>query len=1041
MKKDIQKNKKTEKNQIHDLVEKAKAQEVLTISQLGNRSSQTFIMTRLFEELPGNFAWIVKDEKEARAMEALCAFWLNGTSVGLFRLTTATPELYARIQEKQKTVIIINLDLLRNAYPDRSSYVKSCEHLEIGERRSPIELSQRLIQHGYSFTKEADVSGTFARRGGILDVYPVNKSGVTRIEFSDNAVQSIEDVSGKKALKVQRVLIPPARLTKGSVSFWSIWPEKPTIVYEDPEGDDHPLWQDVVKRDGLKKIVIHPFKTTTSDVMGAHTVPLFHNDLKAAIEFCKQKKKEGWHITFFETGMTNRLKGFVHKALKWDHKINGGPENLDGFSLALSKEAVITDKEIFGKEVTEKREANILDQAFLSKLEEGDFVVHADHGVGKFIGMQTNTIENVSREYFVLEYAEQDKLYVPVENADKLTKYLGSEMPKLHRLSGSSWNAITRKIKDEARVLAKELLQLYAKRSITQAPACGAETPIEQTLRTTFPYQETTDQMQAIQEVTSDMQKTKPMDRLICGDVGFGKTEVAIRAACKAAANGLQVALLSPTTILTQQHYDTFKERLKGFDFEIGILSRFETRQQQDEVIAKMRTGEVKIVIGTHRLLSPDVKFKKLGLVIIDEEQRFGVKHKEQLKRLRTESHVLTLTATPIPRTLNIALSGIRDISLIETPPEGRLPIETIIEPYSDSLVQEAIRREYARGGQVYYLYNNVETIELASKRLQKITPESKIGIAHGQLDEETLSKVMSSFDTGKANLLVCSTIIENGLDLPNVNTIIVENATKFGLAQLYQLRGRVGRGLRQAYAYFLYGSAKLTGMAKRRLQSLLEARELGSGFQLALRDLEIRGVGNILGREQHGKVSAVGLALYSRLLSQAVEEIKTGKPSGEFRDILIDLPISIGIPTTYIPKEANRLRLYQKIAEITRVAALQEAFGDMKEAYGNPPQEVKNLFALLKLRSNAQLTDISRIEVKNSAQGQKLFITFAPTINPKMIPSLLETSDSWTFSQEQIRINLAQLGTDWFKGLEQVIDIAKGFKLEQKLVKKAEQE
>jgi transcription-repair coupling factor (superfamily II helicase) len=710
---------------------------------------------------------------------------------------------------------------------------------------------------------------------------------------------------------------------------------------------------------------------------------------------------------------------------------------MEGFVVELSHELFITDKEVFGRHALRQEEKNILDQAFLSNLEEGDFVVHADHGVGKFAGMKNNTIDGVTHEYFLLEYAEQDKLYVPVENADKLTKYLGTEQPKIHRLSGSSWKSVTQKIKEEARILAKDLLQLYAERTVAEAPTSGAETDEERRLKLSFPYNETLDQQKAIDDITSDLQRPKPMDRLICGDVGFGKTEVAIRAAFKVMMNGFQVALLTPTTILTQQHYDTFKERLKDFNVRIAILSRFETKAEQDKVIREIQTGDVDIVVGTHRLLSNDVKFKRLGLVVIDEEQRFGVKHKEQLKKLRKEIHVLTLTATPIPRTLNIALSSIRDISLIETPPEGRLPIETIIEPYGDLLVREAIKKEFARKGQVYYLYNKVETIELAAKRLKKIVPEARIGIAHGQLDEESLAKVMSEFDNGKTNILVCSTIIENGLDLPNVNTIIVENATKFGLAQLYQLRGRVGRGLRQAYAFFLYGSHKLTGNAKKRLQSLLEARELGSGFQLALRDLEIRGVGNILGKEQHGKVSAVGLALYSRLLAQAVDEIKTGKKHEEFRDILIDLPLSIGIPHTYIPKESSRLQLYQKIAGLTRIAQLNEAYGNMMEPYGKPPQEVKNLFALLKLRIAAQDTDISRIETKKSPQGERLFITLSPSINPKMIPDLLNINEAWTFSQDQIRVLVSKLGDDWFSDLEKIIVLARNHRLEEHAAQK----
>lgn len=1030
--------KNTTAEEFAGVIQRIKKEEVIHLSQLGSRSGQSGVLSRLLCDMPGNMVFITRDEKEARAYTTLFSFWLAEKNIPVFRLTDPPePKLYAAIQEKEKILVITPIELLRSAFPDRTSYDKALEHLEVGERRSPLELSQRLLQHGYTVEEDADQPGTIARRGSIIDVHPVHDTQLFRIEFEDNAIVHISIIQDKKTKKVTTLHIPPARLSKGSVSFWSIWPEKPTLAYEDPEGEDNILWKDLEGREGFTRLLLYPFKTNNADVIGVHAAPLYHNDLSGAVKALKEKKKDGWTIYYYNTSGEKKLQHFLQNKINKTTEAILAPELLEGFMVELTKELHITDKELFGKTTNGKETNSILDQAFLSHLEEGDYVVHADHGVGKFTEMKINTVDGVSHEYFLLEYAEQDKLYVPVENADKLTKYLGTEQPKVHRLSGTSWKSITIKIKEEARVLAKELLELYARRTLSKAPAFSAETEDERKLRLAFPYEETEDQKKAIADITRDLQKNKPMDRLICGDVGFGKTEVAIRAAFKVLSQGHQVALLSPTTILTQQHYDTFKERLKDFNVKIGNLSRFQTRAEQEEVVRNIQTGDVDIVVGTHRLLSEDVNFKKLGLIIIDEEQRFGVKHKEQLKRLRTETHVLTLTATPIPRTLNIALSGIRDISLIETPPEGRLPIETIIEPYSDLLIKEAIKKEFNRGGQVYYLYNKVETIELAAKRIQRIIPEARIGIAHGQLDEEELSRVMSEFDTRKTNILVCSTIIENGLDLPNVNTIIVENTTKFGLAQLYQLRGRVGRGLRQAYAYFLYGSHKLIGNAKRRLQSLLEARELGSGFQLALRDLEIRGVGNILGKEQHGKVSAVGLALYSRLLSQAVEEIKSGKTQKEFRDILIDLPLTINIPNTYIAKESSRLQLYQKIASITNVAKLHEAHGIMIEAYGKPPQEVKNLYILLKLRIVAQETDITRIEFKKTAHGDKLSLTFSPSINPQMIPMLLDINDSWTFTQEHIKIPIQKLGEKWFNELESIIDLAKKYPLEEETKKK----
>jgi len=495
--------------------------------------------------------------------------------------------------------------------------------------------------------------------------------------------------------------------------------------------------------------------------------------------------------------------------------------------------------------------------------------------------------------------------------------------------------------------------------------------------------------------------------------------------------NKKQVALLSPTTILTQQHYDTFKERLKKFSVKVGILSRFETEKEQDDTITKLKSGLIDIVIGTHRLLSSDVNFKNLGLIIIDEEQRFGVKAKEKLKALRTHAHILTLTATPIPRTLNIALAGVRDISIIETPPEGRLPIQTYIEPYSEEIIKKTINAELKRKGQIYYLHNKVETISFAAKELKKLITKAKVGIAHGRLPERELAKAMQNFDTRQTDMLVCSTIIENGLDLPNVNTLIVDNATNFGLAQLYQLRGRIGRGERQAYAYFLYHRKKLKGNAKKRLQALMEAKKLGSGFQLALRDLEIRGAGNILGREQHGKVSAIGLSLYTRLLAQAIEELKFGKVQEPVRDIIIDLPLESYIPQKFLPEE-ERLMLYQKMAGIFSLDELKELKDKMirsrtKEEQRTFPVELLNLFEILEIKILAQKTDISHIDTtlvtdEFGHQKRKLLIKFLFPIKPENLAKLLQKNPDWKFSDDSIKISFDQLGKNWLTELKKVI-------------------
>ena len=468
------------------------------------------------------------------------------------------------------------------------------------------------------------------------------------------------------------------------------------------------------------------------------------------------------------------------------------------------------------------------------------------------------------------------------------------------------------------------------------------------------------------------------MHRLVCGDVGFGKTEVAIRAAFKAVTNGYQVAVLAPTTILVQQHYDTFVKRLKGTKARIGLLSRFESSAEQDETIRLIGLNEVNIVIGTHRLLSSDVRFPNLGLIIIDEEQRFGVSQKERLKQFRLQAHVLTMSATPIPRTLNFVLSNLRDVSMIETPPEGRQPIETTIAPFSNDLIREALDREFARQGQAYYLYNNVETIHEKAAELQELFPKARIGVAHGQLPEGNLADVMHKFDAQELDVLVCSTIIENGLDLPNVNTLIVHQAPKFGLSQLYQLRGRIGRGNRQAYAYFLFHSQKLTGDAKQRLVGLEEAKALGSGMQVALRDLEIRGTGNILGNQQHGHVAALGLGLYTRLLAQEITELKTGAALPSIHDVTIDLPLSVGIPQDFEPDERNRLRIYQDLANMSSVGELWHYHDQLLKDRVAPPS-LESLFKLLELKLLAQRTDITNIQLVRLGTQRAAYLALHP--------------------------------------------------------------
>ena len=625
--------------------------------------------------------------------------------------------------------------------------------------------------------------------------------------------------------------------------------------------------------------------------------------------------------------------------------------------------AVYSDAELFGtvkqrsfRPSTTRRDLG--DAVSLNDLTLGSYVVHIDHGVARFVGTTHLESSGEDREYLVLEYADDDKLYVPTEQLDRLGAYIAStdQSPTLTRLGGSEWQRIKDRAKGAAREIAAELLRLYATRETVTGHRFDPDAPWQRDLEDSFPYVETPDQLRAADEVKADMETSKPMDRLICGDVGYGKTEVALRAAFKAVNEGMQVAVLVPTTVLAQQHYATFAERLAPYPVKVEVLSRFRTHQEQVEVVDAAKSGAVDIVIGTHRILQKDVGFNNLGLVIVDEEHRFGVAHKERLKQMRAEVDVLTLTATPIPRTLHMALAGVRDMSVIHTPPEARLPVKTFVSEDSGDLVREAILREMERDGQVFFLHNRVRTIQQTTEELQKLVPEARFIIGHGQMPESELEDVMVSFANRDADVLVCTTIIESGLDMPNVNTIIIDRADRFGLAQLYQLRGRVGRGDHRAYAYLLLpDNQEITDTASQRIHAILEANELGSGFRIAMRDLEIRGAGNLLGADQSGQIHAVGLNLYSELLAQAVQELDdegSGTPSsGAAPPPRIDLPVPAVIPTDYIGHLPARLAFYQRLSNITDRDHIPAVRADMQDRFGPLPPVVENLLSVTDLR------------------------------------------------------------------------------------------
>lgn len=706
------------------------------------------------------------------------------------------------------------------------------------------------------------------------------------------------------------------------------------------------------------------------------TPPSFHGKIEQLAEEINARIRKGWKVILAvalgdkarrlrevlrEQGIASTINSGATDSPPEPGSVRFEVADLEsGLEWPSGKWLVLTENEIYGRR-KKRYQARFTEEGIklssFTDLKVGDYVVHINHGIGQYQGIETLEIAGGHRDYLRIQYAGADRLFVPTDQIGMLQKYIGVEdtPPKLNKLGGNDWQKVKTRVKESIRDLAEELLELYAQREITPGHSFAPDTVWQHEFEENFIYEETPDQLKTIAEIKADMERPKPMDRLLCGDVGYGKTEVAMRAAFKAIMDGKQVGVLVPTTILAQQHFLTFRERFAGFPVNIKVLSRFQTGKEQNEVIAGILSGEVDLVIGTHRLLSADVHFKDLGLLIIDEEQRFGVVHKEKLKELRKNVDVLTLTATPIPRTLHMSLVGIRDISIIETPPQDRFPVRTHVMEYNEAVIREAIQRELDRQGQVYFVYNRVETIERMAGYLQNLFPDARIAIAHGQMDEERLERVMLDFYEHESDILVCTTIIENGLDIPNVNTLIVYDADRLGLAQLYQLRGRVGRSNRVAHAYFCYRKDKiLSENAEKRLAAIREFTELGSGFKIAMRDLEIRGAGNLLGPEQHGQIAAVGFELYCRLLEETIRERK-GEILPEPPEPVVEIPVDAYIPASYISDEKQKVDIYKKIAAASTVEAVTQVTAEIIDRFGAPPVPVENLINIAKLKALAR--------------------------------------------------------------------------------------
>lgn len=943
--------------------------------------------------------------------------------------------------------------------------VKGVE-LKINSDYKPEAILAKLIVLGYERQNKVFKNGEIAMRDGILDIFPIGKSHPLRFEFEGETIVKINEfdpVSNQTIKKYNQIDIEAIKNEKMSTYLLDIILDNPKayipifdksdelyqLLYELYQGNQQTSGNGILttvskQLDEINSWNIVNIPPTEENLIRFDFVqaPSFANDLDKFAKEIKKYSNQNWQI-IITTEKEKQLLPVLQEnqiVFKKDIKAKIALLNLKlprGFMSPSLKIILLTDTEIFSP-ITEKIQTNKITPkrrqlAFLSQIEKGDYVVHTDHGIGKLIDINTITINNISREYLIIQYAGSDKIYVPIEQIDKVGKYISVDgsKPVLSKLNSQSWKRMVTKVKKDSQEFAKELLDLYAKRSIKEGIAFNSGDFWEKALSDSFTHQETPDQEQVIQDILNDMEKPKPMDRLLVADVGFGKTEVAIRATFKAVTSGFQVAFLAPTTILTEQHLKTFTERLSPFGTQIAALSRFRTPAEQKRIIAGIKNKEVDVVIGTHRLLSKDIKFANLGLVIIDEEQRFGVRHKEKLKMLRSEVDVLSLTATPIPRTLNLALSGIRDISIIETPPINRLPIQTTVAPFDMESVKNSILNEIKRGGQIYFVHNRVATIASMTNKLKEVLPEVRFVYAHGQMPERLLAKIMEDFTNGKYDCLVASTIIENGLDNPNVNTLIIDNAGNFGLSQLHQLRGRIGRGKVQAYSYLYYNAGKLAGKALERLKTIARYTELGSGYQIALRDLQIRGAGGVLSRKQHGHISAVGLTLYTKLLNRAVEELKTGyRPRVDA--ITVDLPISAYLPNNYIDNEAQRIKTYQQLALIEDEKELKEAQAELFEKFGELPKEVISLFQLLGLKLTALNTQkIKSMIAKNTApSGSKtpkyvININLISKIEDKNVISALSKFEA-KIIDDNIQLPLSAIGDNWIEGIKKIIKLIK---------------
>ena len=958
----------------------------------------------------------------------------------------------ALLEEKELTVVT-SIDGCMDFLESLEKIKEQLIHYESDSTVDIEQLKNQLVALGYERVGQVEMPGQFSVRGGIVDIYCLTEENPWRIELWGDEIDSIRsfDPESQRSLEnLEELTIYPAVEhigDKDMVSFLDYFPEERTIIFLDepnrltekggaveeeyrqsrmhreekgsrnlPENwlcSFEQLQKELNKRNCISVCALEPkqagWKVREKFYLEVKSISAYNNSFELLVKDLHQYKKQGYRIALLSGSRTRaeRLaKDLQEEGLAafygqdYDREICPGEIMVvyghakKGFEYPLIKFAVMTESDIFGQEQKKKKKKNYSGSRIqdFAELSIGDFVVHEKHGLGIYRGIEKVEVDKIVKDYIKIEYRGGSNLYIPATQLDCLQKYSGadaSKAPKLNKLGTQEWNKTKSKVRGAVKNIAKELVELYAVRQEKEGYVCGPDTVWQREFEEMFPYEETEDQLSAIEDAKRDMESTRIMDRLICGDVGYGKTEVALRAAFKEVQESRQVAYLAPTTILAQQIYNTFVQRMKEFPVRVELLCRFRTPAQQKKAIEDLKKGQVDVIIGTHRILSKDVQFKNLGLLIVDEEQRFGVTHKEKIKQLKKDVDVLTLTATPIPRTLHMSLIGIRDMSVLEEPPMDRMPIQTYVMEYDEETVREAINRELRRGGQVYYVYNRVTDIADVALRIAKLVPDARVDFAHGQMSERELENVMYSFVNGDIDVLVSTTIIETGLDISNVNTMIIHDSDRYGLSQLYQLRGRIGRSNRTAYAFLMYRkNVMLKETAEKRLAAIREYTDLGSGFKIAMRDLELRGAGNLLGAQQHGHMNAVGYDLYCKMLNEAVKEAKGIRTMEDF-ETSVDLNVDAYIPDSYISNEFQKLDIYKRIAGIETQQDYDDMLEELLDRFGEPGKVVLNLLAIAKLKAIAHQGYVT--EIKQTGKTVRFTLYEKARLNTEGFPALMQ--------------------------------------------------